>query len=96
MSDLISSGESASETKEAPADVKGMLQMAQWVFLGVLSILGVSLVGVLFGEKLKPKDTKESKSEKEDEDTVADYDKEYLDGDISEDALDEKTVGLSA
>jgi len=44
----------------------------------------------------KKKTTKESNSDKEDEDTVADYEKEYLDGDISDEALDEKTVGLTA
>lgn len=94
MSDLISSGESTSEAKEAPADMKGMFQMAQWVFLGVLGLFGISIVGLLMGEKKKT--TKESNSDKEDEDTVADYEKEYLDGDISDEALDEKTVGLTA
>tara|TARA_R100001163_G_C5049138_1_gene186099 strand:+ start:65 stop:346 length:282 start_codon:yes stop_codon:yes gene_type:complete len=93
MSDLISSGDEATEAKEAPADVKGMFQFAQWAVMGVMAFLGISLLGKLFGEK---KTTKESKSEKEDEDTVADYEKEYLDGDISDEALDEKTVGLTA
>tara|TARA_B100000902_G_scaffold390765_1_gene440260 strand:+ start:951 stop:1232 length:282 start_codon:yes stop_codon:yes gene_type:complete len=93
MSDLIESGDSA-EVKEAPADVKGMIQFAQWAVMGVMAILGISLVGMLFGERKTVK--KESKSEKDDEDTVADYEKEYLDGDISDEALDEHTVGITA
>ena len=40
----------------------------------------------------KPKKATETKK---DEDTVADYEKDYLDEDISEDALDERTVGMT-
>ncbi len=93
MSDLIQSGESE-DVKAAPADVKGMFQFAHWAVATVLAVLGISLVGMLLGEK--GKSVKESKSEKDDEDTVADYEKDYLDEDISEDALDDKTVGLTA
>ena len=43
------------------------------------------------------KKAKSTESEhKDDEETQADYEKEYLDEEISEDALDEHTVGLTA
>jgi hypothetical protein len=93
MSDLIQSGESE-EVKAAPADIKGMIGFAGWVLSGLFLVLGFSLVGLIGGTSKKT--TKESKSDKDDEDTVADYDKEYLDEDISEDALDEHTVGMTA
>ena len=43
MSDLISSGDDATEAKEAPADVKGMFQFAQAAFLGVMALFGYLL-----------------------------------------------------
>ena len=48
----------------------------------------------LLFKKEKPKTA--ATESKKDEDTVADYEKDYLDEDISEDALDEHTVGLTA
>ena len=52
----------------------------------------MSFTDLLF-KKEKPKT---AATETKDEDTVADYEKDYLDEDISEDALDEHTVGLTA
>ena len=89
MSDLV--GESESEVKEAPTDVKGMVQFAIMLVAGTLTLLGINHFDLL-GLKSKPKAT-ESKS---DEETQADYEKDYLDEDISDEALDEHTVGLTA
>jgi len=92
MSDLIESGESATEAKEAPStDWKGAFNFATIAVVGFLAILGMSFSDLLF----KKEKTKTAAESKKDEDTVADYEKDYLDEDISEDALDEHTVGLT-
>ncbi len=94
MSDLIDSGEASTETKEAPTtDWKGAFNFATIAVVGVLTLLGITLSDFLFkGNKPKQAATETKK----DEDTVADYEKDYLDEDISEEALDEHTVGLTA
>ena len=93
MSDLISSGESESKEAEAPPDVTGGLKFAAYLVAGLLALVGVSYFD-LFGLR---KNSKSTESEhKDDEDTQADYEKEYLDEDISDAALDEHTVGLTA
>jgi|TARA_B100001741_G_scaffold245868_1_gene207182 hypothetical protein len=93
MSDLISSGDTATEAKEAPADVTGGLKFAAYLVGGLLALVGISYFD-LFGLTKKAKSTESE--HKKDEETQADYEKEYLDEDISEDALDEHTVGLTA
>tara|TARA_Y100000992_G_scaffold227507_1_gene158966 strand:- start:5432 stop:5701 length:270 start_codon:yes stop_codon:yes gene_type:complete len=89
MSDLISGGE-ASDEKEAPTpnDLSGAIKFVAMIVGGFLAILGISTMD-MFSSK------KEADS-KDDEETQADYEKEYLDEDISEDALDEHTVGLTS
>jgi|TARA_B100000700_G_scaffold244918_1_gene273201 hypothetical protein len=92
MSDLIEGAESSIEVKEAPkTDWKGAFNFATIAVVGVLALLGMSFSDFLF-----KKPTKAANESKRDEDTVADYEKEYLDEDISEEALDEHTVGLTA
>ena len=93
MSDLISSGDEATEAKEAPADVTGGLKFAAYLVAGLLTLVGISYLDI-FGLTKKAKSTESE--HKDDEETQADYEKEYLDEDISEDALDEHTVGLTA
>jgi len=89
---LIESGETSTEVKEAPStDWKGAFNFATIAVVGVLTLLGITLSDFLF-KKQTPKKATETKK---DEDTVADYEKDYLDEDISEDALDEHTVGLT-
>ena len=89
MSDLISGGE-ASDEKEAPTpnDLSGAIKFVAMIVGGFLAILGISTMD-MFSSK------KEADS-KDDEETQADYEKEYVDEDISEDALDEHTVGLTS
>ena len=89
MSDLISGGE-ASDEKEAPTpnDLSGAIKFVAMIVGGFLAILGISTMD-MFSSK------KEADS-KDDEETQADYEKEYLDEEISEDALDEHTVGLTS
>ncbi len=94
MSDLIEGAESSIEVKEAPkTDWKGAFNFATIAVVGVLALLGMSFSDLLF-KKEKPKTA--ATETKKDEDTVADYEKDYLDEDISEEALDEHTVGLTA
>ena len=94
MSDLIESGATSTETKEAPStDWKGAFNFATIAVVGFLALLGMSLSDLFF-KKEKPKTA--ATETKKDEDTVADYEKDYLDEDISEEALDEHTVGLTA
>ena len=90
MSDLISGGE-ASDEKEAPTpnDLSGAVKFVAMIVGGFLAILGISTMD-MFSSK------KEADSDSKDEETQADYEKEYLDEDISEDALDEHTVGLTS
>jgi hypothetical protein len=94
MSDLISNGES--ETKEAPAttDFMGALKFGAMAAGAVLLVLGLTWMDFFTknDDGSKPKKATETKK---DEDTVADYEKDYLDEDISEDALDERTVGMT-
>jgi len=73
----------ASESK--PVDVMGALKFAGIIVVGLLAIIGLAWEDIL-GFKDKPSVKKAAS--KEDEDTQADYEKEYLDEDISEDALD--------
>ena len=42
MSDLISSGDEATEAKEAPADVTGGLKFAAYLVAGLLTLVGIS------------------------------------------------------
>jgi len=93
MSDLISSGDGATEAKEAPPDVTGGMKFAIALVVGLLGLVGVSYFD-LFGLRTEAKSTESD--HKDDEDTQADYEKEYLDGDISDEALDEHTVGITA
>jgi len=98
MSDLISSGESDNETKEAPAttDFMGALKFGAMAAGAVLLVLGLTWMDFFTksdADGSKPK--KAATESKKDEDTVADYEKDYLDKDISEDALDERTVGMT-
>ncbi len=96
MSDLISSGDSENETKEAPAttDFMGALKFGAMAAGAVLLVLGLTWMDFFTAtpDGSKPKKATETKK---DEDTVADYEKDYLDDDISEDALDEHTVGMT-
>ena len=91
MSDLIS--ESESEVKEASPDVLGTVKFAGYLVLGLLTLLGLTWFD-LFGLKGKAKTTQAEA--KDDEDTQADYEKEYLDEEISEEALDEHETGLTS
>ncbi len=90
MSDLISGGE-ASDEKEAPTpnDLSGAVKFVAMIVGGFLAILGISTMDMFSSKKKADSDSK-------DEETQADYEKEYLDEDISEDALDEHTVGLTS
>ena len=81
MSDLISSGDEATEAKEAPADVTGGLKFAVYLIGGLLALVGISYLD-LFGFAKKAKSTESE--HKDDEETQADYEKDYLDEDISE------------
>ena len=92
MSDLISSGGDVTEVREAPTDVTGGWKFAEALVVGLLGLVGVSYFDLL-GLRKDKKNESETKS---DEETQADYEKEYLDEEISEDALDEHTVGLTA
>jgi hypothetical protein len=95
MSDLISNGES--ETKEAPAttDFMGALKFGAMAAGAVLLVLGLTWMDFFTKTDDGSKPKKAATETKKDEDTVADYEKDYLDGDISEDALDEHTVGMT-
>ena len=95
MSDLISSGES--ETKEAPAttDFMGALKFGAMAAGAVLLVLGLTWMDFFKTTSDGSKPKKAATETKKDEDTVADYEKDYLDEDISEDALDEHTVGMT-
>ncbi len=94
MSDLIS--ESESEVKEASPDVLGTVKFAGYLVLGLLTLLGLTWLD-LFGLKGDSGKAKTTQAEaKDDEDTQADYEKEYLDEEISEEALDEHETGLTA
>ena len=75
MSDLISSGDTATEAKEAPADVTGGLKFAAYLVGGLLALVGISYFD-LFGLTKKAKSTESE--HKKDEETQADYEKEYF------------------
>ena len=93
MSDLIEGGDTSTESKDAPkTDFMGALKFGAMAAGAVLLVLGLTWMD--FFKTTKPK--KAATETKEDEDTVADYEKDYLDEDISEDALDEHTVGMTA
>ncbi len=96
MSDLISSGDSESEAKEAPAttDFMGALKFGVMAAGAVLLVLGLTWTD-FFTNKDGGKPKTAATESKKDEDTVADYEKDYLDEDISEEALDERTVGMT-
>ena len=93
MSDLISSGES--EVKEAPVDYMGTIKFAGWAVVGLLTILGLTWLDLLDFKGGNGKGKKSQSESKKDEDTQADYEKEYLDEEISEEALDEHEIGMS-
>lgn len=84
----------ASESK--PVDVMGALKFAGIIVIGLLTVIGLGWEDILgFKDKGKPVSSVKKASSK-DEDTQADYEKEYLDEDISEDALDRHESGLTA
>jgi len=89
MSDLISGGE-ASDTKEAPTpnDISGAVKFVVLILGGFLAILGVKTMDIFSSKK--------EADSKDDEETQADYEEEYLDEDVSDEALDEHTVGLTS
>lgn len=94
MSDLITDGDS--EVKEAPVDYMGTIKFAGWAVIGLLTVLGLTWLD-LFGLKDSNASGKKAQSStKKDEDTQADYEKEYLDEEISEEALDEHQTGLTS
>ena len=97
MSDLISSGDSESEAKEAPAttDFMGALKFGAMAAGAVLLILGLTWTDFFTKSDDGGKPKTAATESKKDEDTVADYEKDYLDEDISEEALDERTVGMT-
>jgi len=95
MSDLIEGSDTSTESKEAPkTDFMGALKFGAMAAGAVLLVLGLTWMDFFTAtpDGSKPKKATETKK---DEDTVADYEKEYLDEDISEDALDEHTVGMT-
>ena len=95
MSDLISSGDST-EVKEAePVDYMGTIKFAGWAVFGLLTILGLTWLDLFDSKGGNGKGKKSQSESKKDEDTQADYEKEYLDEEISEEALDEHETGMS-
>ena len=95
MSDLISSGDST-EVKEAePVDYMGTIKFAGWAVFGMLTILGLTWLDLFDMGDSAGKGKKSQSESKKDEDTQADYEKEYLDQEISEEALDEHEIGMS-
>ena len=94
MSDLISSGDST-EVKEAPVDYMGAIKFAGWAVFGLLTILGLTWLDLFDSKSGSGKGKKSQSESKKDEDTQADYEKEYLDEEISEEALDEHQTGIS-
>jgi len=94
MSDLLTSSDS--EIKAASTDVMGTVKFAGMLVFGLLTILGLTWLDLLGlkGDSGKSKTTQAEA--KKDEDTQADYEKEYLDEDISEESLDEHETGLTA
>jgi len=94
MSDLISSGDS--EVKEAaPVDYMGTIKFAGWAIIGLLTILGLTWLDLFDSKGVSGKGKKSQSEYKKDEDTQADYEEEYLDEEISEEALDEHEIGMS-
>jgi hypothetical protein len=93
MTELIADSET--EVKEAPPDVAGMVKFVGWLVMGVLAVAGLSWLDILGKNKTPAKTTDTENKETDDEDTQADYEKEYLDDTISQDALNEHTVGLT-
>ena len=94
MSDLITDGDS--EVKEAPVDYMGPIKFAGWAVFGLLTILGLTWLDLFGLNDSKASGKKAQSSHKKDEDIQADYEKEYLDEEISEEALDEKETGLTS
>ncbi len=96
MSDLIDSGEASTEAKESPkTDFMGALKFGAMAAGAVLLVLGLTWMDFFKTTHDSSKPKKAATETKKDEDTVADYEKDYLDEDISEDALDEHTVGMT-
>ena len=96
MSDLIDGGETSTETKEAPTtDFMGALKFGAMAAGAVLLVLGLTWMDFFTKSDDGSKPKKAATETKKDEDTVADYEKDYLDEEISEDALDERTVGMT-
>tara|TARA_R110000751_G_scaffold224590_1_gene326635 strand:- start:324 stop:605 length:282 start_codon:yes stop_codon:yes gene_type:complete len=93
MTDLISNGES--EVKEDPVDYMGVIKFAGWAVVGMLTILGLTWLDLFDMGDSAGKGKKSQSESKKDEDSQADYEKEYLDEEISEEALDEHETGIS-
>ena len=94
MSDLISSGDS--EVKEAaPVDYMGTMKFVGWAVIGLLTILGLTWLDLFDSKGVSGKGKKSQSESKKDDDTPANYEQEYLDEEISEEALDEHEIGIS-
>ncbi len=94
MSDLISSGDST-EVKEDPVDYMGVIKFAGWAVIGMLTILGLTWLDLFDSNDTGGKGKKAQSEYKKDDETQADYEKEYLDEEVSEEALDEHEMGIS-
>ena len=91
MSDLIQGSESSDEMDApTPNDISGAVKFVAMIVGGLLAILGISTMDMFSSKKKAASDSKD------DEETQADYEKDYLDEEVSEEALDEHTVGLTA
>lgn len=91
MSDLLSDGDS--EVKDSPpVDYMGTIKFAGWAVLGLLTILGLTWLDV-FDSKGGRSNGKKAQAETIKDET--DYEKEYIEDEVSEDALDEHETGLS-
>tara|TARA_R110000765_G_scaffold385165_1_gene476971 strand:+ start:27 stop:293 length:267 start_codon:yes stop_codon:yes gene_type:complete len=78
---------------EAPTpDISGAFKFAGMIVLGILAIVGIGWSDIL---GLTNKPASNNAEVKDDRDSQADYEKDYLDDEISEDALDEHEVGLT-
>ena len=94
MSDLISSGDST-EVKEAPVDYMGVIKFAGWAVVGLLTVLGLTWLDLLGSNDTGGNGKKAQAEYKKDEDLQSDYEKEYLDEEVSEEALDEHEMGIT-
>ena len=85
--------ENEAEAEAPPPDISGAFKFAGMIVLGILAIVGIGWSDIL---GLTKKPASNSAEVKDDRDSQADYEKDYLDDEISEDALDKHEVGLTA